>query len=899
MLHLLFYQLRKKLVPALFALSVLCFFHPAKVFAGSNPVIYLKGDTGLLDTFHLEQGYPYSEPGDSAYSSIYGNLTSLIKITIKKNNVIVSFSNLIPGTYVFYYNVTDAAGNKAVTRNRVVTVTPDKTPPNLIIAKNKVTGTDTIYYEVSTALRPPNLNPPLRSYVISAIDLVDNNLTSQVVVDSSLVQLNVVGIYPVVYSSEDLSKNVIRKTLYVEVIDTIKPVITLKGPNPDTSEIYVPYTDAGITLSVSNGYLSQSQLMRRLHVTGTVNDSVFGTYKISYTLTDTFGNIATPVTRIVVVADKLPPVLSLKGPVHDSVAVNTTYIDPGYTVSDNYSKGSEIKVTVSGTFIAAFGNYYANRLGGGRDSIKYSVGPNFRIVYTATDSSGNKSTATRYIEVYDHIAPVMKLTGPEFIQVCQNGGYIDNSYTLSDNYDDSAYLSHNITRFGTYKGTLTPGLFYVHYAVHDHDGNTAFTDVRHIEVVPSNDSSCQAGIIPNHIIDTLICNGSCRPFTARDSGSSYKWNTGDAVRSPQICINSDTALSVTITKGNYSVSYLYNISVTPNSCVWPGDANGDGNADNNDLLPIGVAFGETGSMRPNATLNWTGQPCADWVNSFKSGLNVKNADCNGDGIVDSNDVAAILKNYGVKHKTNSSGLPSDPPLSITFSRDSLNRGDTVTASVTVGSSANEVFSAYGLAFSLPYNRNAIKSGKIKLIVGHSWLGTPGANLIYLLHNDTVKGTLDIALTRIDHKNVSGYGEILKLNFSLQDSIGGIHSVNTKIVLAPTDINLISDNETLIPLYGTGDTSFVRTLKSGLSGYIEPARIKIYPNPASQTFFIDGREKTIKAVKLVDELGRQVYFRDLINKPGIIEIPVSGLTPGIYSAIVYTQNGVVSKRIFKK
>src|SRR6185503_4028729 len=93
------------------------------------PVIKLKGTSTLKDTIKVEQGYPYTDAGDSASSYLYGNITKDIIVTSKIVGGTSSFNVLVPGTYVFSYNVTDKEGNKAITKYRVVKVTPDKTPP--------------------------------------------------------------------------------------------------------------------------------------------------------------------------------------------------------------------------------------------------------------------------------------------------------------------------------------------------------------------------------------------------------------------------------------------------------------------------------------------------------------------------------------------------------------------------------------------------------------------------------------------------------------------------------------------------------------------------------------------------------------------------------------------------
>ncbi len=889
------------------------FLYSVKSYAGNNPVIILKGDTGLLDTMKVEQGYPFTEPGDSAHSDLYGDITKNITVTSTLVGGSASFNNLVIGTYVFSYNVTDPVGNKAPTRYRVVRVTPDKTPPDLVIAKNKVSGTDTIYYEVSTVAVPPNLNPSLKSYLISSTDLVDGNLTPSVVIDSSLVQLNVVYIYPVTYTSTDLDSNKTVKTLYVDVIDTIKPVLTLRGANPDTIEVYSAFVDPGVVLGVSNGYLSKGQLRRWLRVSSTINDSALGTYIITYNLTDTFGNVAKTVTRIVVVRDNLPPVIKLKGPIHDSILVNNTYTDPGFTVSDNYTNTSGIKVTVSGTFITTFKNNYANKLGGGTDSGKvvdplynYPVGPDYRITYTAVDGSGNKSSITRYIRVYDNIPPVISLVGSSAVQVCLNSSYADLGYNVSDNYTDSAHIE--IIKAGAFltQGTSKPGIFYLQYIATDQAGNMSSV-IRTIQVLPSSDANCQRGSASQNIIDTTVCKGSCLVITPWTVGRSYLWSNGDTTFTTKLCPKSDTAISVTITDPNMngsslSVSYLYNITFTKTSCVWPGDANGDGVADKNDVLAIGVAYGDSGAKRDFhvVSLNWVGQPCNDWANSFKSGANHKNADCNGDGTVDSTDMAAVSKNYGYTHsKTNGgNGASTDPPLSIAFSKDSVMAGDTVTATISLGSSSIPVKNAYGLAFSIPYNFFYVKPGKATVNLSNCWLGTPGKDLIYFLHDDSANNVIDFAVTRIDHKNVSsGYGELGTVSIVMQDNLGGKTWVNRKVVLTPSDVNLISADETPIPLYVTGDSNIVTGPLSGIYNQNLAGRFKLYPNPASQNIFIDAGGQEISGIQMIDELGKQVYLQNAPQK-GIIEVPLSGLNSGIYTIIISTKNGTVARQVVK-
>ena len=76
------------------------------------------------------------------------------------------------------------------------------------------------------------------------------------------------------------------------MIDTEPPVITLQGSNPVTIMIYDMYTDAGATCK------DNVDASRVLTPSGTVDTSTGGTYVLTYSCTDTAGNMA-QVTRTV------------------------------------------------------------------------------------------------------------------------------------------------------------------------------------------------------------------------------------------------------------------------------------------------------------------------------------------------------------------------------------------------------------------------------------------------------------------------------------------------------------------------------------------------------------------------------------------------------------------------
>lgn len=78
--------------------------------------------------------------------------------------------------------------------------------------------------------------------------------------------------------------------------------------------------------------------------------------------------------------------------------------------------------------------------------------------------------------------------------------------------------------------------------------------------------------------------------------------------------------------------------------VYPGDTDNDGIAKAFDILPIGRFWGYTGDARDSVSTFWGPQVVSVW----DPDLHATFADCNGDGIVDIDDVLAIGQNW---HKT--------------------------------------------------------------------------------------------------------------------------------------------------------------------------------------------------------------------------------------------------------
>lgn len=94
-------------------------------------------------------------------------------------------------------------------------------------------------------------------------------------------------------------------------------------------------------------------------------------------------------------------------------------------------------------------------------------------------------------------------------------------------------------------------------------------------------------------------------------------------------------------------------------CVWPGNVLPDNQVDGLDILQYGVILGKnwTEGIRRNQLGGlWAPHTSEDW-NEQLNGINIKHADCNGDGQLSESDIQIISNNFG--HTIPNSNLPTN------------------------------------------------------------------------------------------------------------------------------------------------------------------------------------------------------------------------------------------------
>ncbi len=341
----------------------------------------------------------------------------------------------------------------------------------------------------------------------------------------------------------------------------------------------------------------------------------------------------------------------------------------------------------------------------------------------------------------------------------------------------------------------------------------------------------------------------------------------------------------------------------PVSCqmenVWPGDANSDNIVQHFDLLPIGLAFGEQGPLRAQAedrATVWEGVFALPWAKDFANGLNYKHADCNGDGVVNEYDVEAIRQNYGRNHGPPLAAvdLPTtdtDPIILVDVpAAGDLQDGASFRIPIILGEENNPVEDIYGVAYSIDFDPRFIDPTSLRIEYPVSWLGGEGVNMITLDRVFADEGRIDVAMTRIDQNEVSGFGPIGFLHGIIDDIAGAAEAqIEVQGVLA---IDLIQN-----PVPIRLEPPAILRLNPDILPPDVRSVIYIYPNPTQDWInIVNNRQLEVEALDIFNAHGQRV-LAGLQLENG--RLSLGKLGAGVYFLRMKIGGVIVHEKIIKE
>ena len=218
------------------------------------------------------------------------------------------------------------------------------------------------------------LNETYNELGASATD--DSDVTVNVVITGS-VDINTLGSYSITYSATDTAGNSSSIMRSVEVLlppDTTPPTITLNGDNNITLVINENYNELGASATDDRDAIVD------VVITGSVDISTFGSYSITYSATDTAGNMSSISRTVAVIlpSDKTPPIIILNGASNITLIINEDYDELGANATDD--RDGTLAVIITGF-------------------VDSSIIGSYIVTYSATDEANNSASVTRMVDV--------------------------------------------------------------------------------------------------------------------------------------------------------------------------------------------------------------------------------------------------------------------------------------------------------------------------------------------------------------------------------------------------------------------------------------------------------------------------------------------------------------------
>lgn len=332
-------------------------------------------------------------------------------------------------------------------------------------------------------------------------------------------------------------------------------------------------------------------------------------------------------------------------------------------------------------------------------------------------------------------------------------------------------------------------------------------------------------------------------------------------------------------------------------CLWPGDANADGHVNMADVMALGLAVGETGPARVDASSLWHGQTPANWAyNGIPFDLSY--VDCNGDGAITQADAAVISQHY-LKTNTVVPNIPAVGKQNATLqilTPPPYHAGDLLEVAVLYGTDQDPVYDGYGLSFSFVYNPDLIVDSSVQVTFPEdSWLAY--SSPVVTASEKPGEGRLDFAVSRANGMTVTGKGQVAQLSFIIEEDLQGIRSGN--------DLMLRFGLSNGLAMNGWGETTALAEssldIPLDFSNESEgssnlPPNVVAFPNPATDhvTLHLNDSGRILE-VRLFSASGQQLDYQTDLNHEQIT-LQVHSLNPGIYIARVTTTSGTVSKKI---
>lgn len=364
--------MKKKYIILIIAAAVILILAgiAASVYFFVKPDFTLKGDSAI----EVQVFEDYSDEGCTA-RYLWFNISEKVETEECVDTEIF-------GEYTVKYTLD--FHNKSYELERKVCVV-DTTPPQIILEGGDVTASSmTLYKEPGYTAR----------------DNYDGDITENVEV--SVGEIDSDGICCITYSVSDSFGNTSGEVRKVTVKDIVPPVITLAGDREIVTSSAV-FSDPGYSAADD----LDGDITDAVTVETDYKPKTEGKFTFKYTVSDKSGNSA-EAARTVTVADTSGPLMTLNGRAMMYLCVGDSYTEPGCYAADDFDGDLSGSISVEG-------------------APDTSVAGTYTVTYSAYDSKGNVSKASRTVRVFEKPSPVYGAV---------NGNGIVSGSTIYLTFDD-------------------------------------------------------------------------------------------------------------------------------------------------------------------------------------------------------------------------------------------------------------------------------------------------------------------------------------------------------------------------------------------------------------------------------------------------------------------------------
>ncbi len=342
-------------------------------------------------------------------------------------------------------------------------------------------------------------------------------------------------------------------------------------------------------------------------------------------------------------------------------------------------------------------------------------------------------------------------------------------------------------------------------------------------------------------------------------------------------------------------------------CVFPGDTNGDEVANIYDIFPIGVHYGQLGPERPFSALDWWAQLAQDWAFTDFYGINLKHVDCNGDGVIDFNDLEAIELNYQNDHAQITTGsFGHAPNVSLEYNSDSLIIIEdepgyiNISLDIILGEIDVPFEDIYAFATALEFDDDIVLPGSVYIEYDQECFIGEKDNLLKI-SRETSDGYFDFGFSKMNGLSVNGNGRVATVNFTIiEDLVIQKSMANDEV---PMNIKFSGtraiDNEGKnLPLIVQNiELIFYLERSSSIRYQSLENQITLSPNPSNGLLNIDVDDLDLESLNVLDAQGKMVLSYPNIGKFNQInKIDLSHLSNGIYFVQLQFQDTYITKKI---